>query len=290
MKISVLLPVYNNEKNVNYTIESILKQTYSNFEVIIVNDGSTDNTLEILNSYQKKDKRIKIINKQTNSGVIDSLNIGLKKCSSDYVIRHDSEDVSYYMRFKILVDALNKNKDVSFIATRSFILNEKYKTIGVWPLRNTKNLNKLIDKGIVPIADPSAIYRRKDIFKVGSYLPTAQYCENYDLCLRMRNEGMNFMYLNQPLYGFIRAKTGVSYDHREEQVRNTYIIQGKTISDTELKNQVAQKWVRDKIVLGIDHDIKINIYSKSVFYAYLLKCLNFMLIWKYKNYIKGFFN
>lgn len=289
MKISVLLPVFNNEKNIQYTIESILNQTYKKFELIIINDGSTDKTLEILNSYKTKDNRIKIISKINNSGVIDSLNLGLTLCNYDYIIRHDSEDISHVDRFKLLIEAICINKNVSFIATRNFILNNNYKIIGVWPLRNTKNLNKLIDHGQVPIADPSAIFKKKDILKVGGYSTESQYCENYDLCLRMRKAGMNFYYLNKPLYGFIRSKSGLSYDHRDEQIRNTYKIQGKTISNVNLTKQIINKRIRDKIILGISHDVKFRIFSKVVIYYFLLKILNYILIHKYTKYKKGYF-
>jgi len=78
LQISVIMSVYNAEKYLNEAIESILNQTFASFEFIIINDGSTDNSLKIIKKYQKNDKRIKLINNRTNLGLIRSLNKGLK--------------------------------------------------------------------------------------------------------------------------------------------------------------------------------------------------------------------
>lgn len=286
MKASVLLPVYNNESNIHKTIDSILNQTFHDFELVIVNDGSTDNTQSILSEYEKHDNRVRVINKKNNSGVIDSLNIGLKECRSEYIIRHDSEDISHIDRFKIQVESLDKWEDISYIATRNFILDVDYNIIGVWPLKNTKNLNGLIDKGKVPIADPSAIFRKKDVIKIGGYSKKAKYCENYDLCIRLRKAGFRFAFINKPLYSFIRGKSGLSYENRALQIINTYKCQGLNISKSIVNDKVREKKIRDKIILGIDHNLDISINKKLVRY-YSLKLYNKLLIIKYNRYKSG---
>ena len=91
-KISVLLPVFNCEKFIEKSISSILKNTYKNFEIIIVNDGSTDSTFELIKKF--KDERIIIYNKE-NTGLIETLNYGLVKCNSEIVMRMDGDDIIY---------------------------------------------------------------------------------------------------------------------------------------------------------------------------------------------------
>ena len=91
MKISIIIPIYNGEKFIKKCLNSILNQTYKNWEVIIVNDGSTDNTELILKEYCEKDSRILSFNKK-NSGVSDSRNIGIEKAVGDYITFVDCDD------------------------------------------------------------------------------------------------------------------------------------------------------------------------------------------------------
>lgn len=89
--ISIILPVYNGEKYISRAIESVLQQNYTHWELIIINDGSTDTSLDICNSFSEKDKRIIVINK-SNTGVSDTRNIGIKKSNGEYLLFLDSDD------------------------------------------------------------------------------------------------------------------------------------------------------------------------------------------------------
>ena len=89
--ISIVIPVYNSEKYLKRCIKSVLKQTYIHFELILVNDGSTDKSLEICNEYKKRDNRIKVINKK-NEGSIKARKAGIESATSDYITFIDSDD------------------------------------------------------------------------------------------------------------------------------------------------------------------------------------------------------
>ena len=93
-RVSVLMPAYNVEKYIGEAIESILNQTFTDFEFIIINDGSTDNTAKIIREYTQKDKRIRFINHKKNKGLIAVLNEGLDLCRGEYIARMDSDDIS----------------------------------------------------------------------------------------------------------------------------------------------------------------------------------------------------
>ena len=97
--ISVLMSCYNSEKWVHKSIDSIIKQTFKDWELIIINDGSTDNTRKILESYSATDRRIKVYNKE-NSGLTDSLNFGLNKCNGSLIARIDADDRALPERLK----------------------------------------------------------------------------------------------------------------------------------------------------------------------------------------------
>ena len=112
--VSVIMSVYNGEKYLVQAIDSILNQTYQNFEFIIIEDCSTDNSLDILEEYAKKDSRIKIIKKEKNIGIkgfIENLNLGISIAKGKYIARMDQDDVSLPERFQKQVDFLEKNSD-----------------------------------------------------------------------------------------------------------------------------------------------------------------------------------
>jgi glycosyltransferase involved in cell wall biosynthesis len=104
----VILPVYNGAPYLDEAIQSILSQTYSNFEFIIINDGSTDNSLEIINKYKSIDDRIKVISRE-NRGLIASLNEGIEKSKGIYIARMDQDDISLSKRLEIQYHYMLKN-------------------------------------------------------------------------------------------------------------------------------------------------------------------------------------
>lgn len=105
-KISVIVPIYNNEKYIERCLSSILNQTYRNLEIILVNDGSTDSSCEICESFREKDSRIKLINIE-NAGVSNARNVGLDNCTGEYVAFVDSDDFLHPQMYEIMMKANN---------------------------------------------------------------------------------------------------------------------------------------------------------------------------------------
>lgn len=110
MLISVVLPVYNVAPYLKEALGSILNQTIQDFEILVIDDCSTDNTIEIANSFQ--DARIKILSKKENKGLIDSLNIGFKAATGKYIARMDGDDISDLKRFEKQLNILEKNPEI----------------------------------------------------------------------------------------------------------------------------------------------------------------------------------
>lgn len=108
-KISVVMAVYNGEKYVSEAIESILNQTYKDFEFIIINDGSKDNTFELIEKYQNQDQRIKLVSRE-NNGLVQSLNEGIKMANGDYIARMDADDICLPTRFEEQLSYMDFNK------------------------------------------------------------------------------------------------------------------------------------------------------------------------------------
>lgn len=114
-KVSVVMPVYNRQSMVNEAIDSILKQDYGDFEFIIVNDGSTDSTAEILANYN--DPRLQIVELPANCGVSISRNIGMKCASGDYIAVMDSDDIAFPGRLTAQVSFMDTHPDVHILGT-----------------------------------------------------------------------------------------------------------------------------------------------------------------------------
>jgi len=122
--VSVLMPAYNAEEYIGIAINGILNQTFTDFELVIINDGSTDNTEKIIKSFT--DKRI-VYQKQENQGVARTLNNGLKICKGKYIRRHDADDLSTPNSLKEQVEFIEKNKNVGLVSSRQVYMTENGK-------------------------------------------------------------------------------------------------------------------------------------------------------------------
>ena len=118
-EISVIMSTYNREKWLPVAIDTILNQTFKDFEFIIINDGSTDKTAEVLSNYQRMDKRIRVITNETNLGLIASLNKGLDVAKGKYIARMDDDDKSVLTRFQLQHDFMEKNPSITVTGTRT---------------------------------------------------------------------------------------------------------------------------------------------------------------------------
>lgn len=130
MLVSVLMPVFNEEQFLSESIESILAQTYRNFELIIVDDGSTDATPKILQKYARKDHRIKIITIK-KSGLAYALNTALKQAKGFYIARMDADDISFPQRFEKQVAYLQKHPHIIAIGAQAELIDEYGQSLGL---------------------------------------------------------------------------------------------------------------------------------------------------------------
>lgn len=143
-KISVIMPVYNAESRVGIAIESILNQTYNNFELILVNDGSSDRSGEICKNYAKKDKRIKLIN-QNNLGVSAARNRGIEESTGEYINFIDADDTIVPKALELLIETIKDNNYDMIIYGMSF----DYYNRGEY----SYSLHKVIDKNIIDCSE-----------------------------------------------------------------------------------------------------------------------------------------
>jgi glycosyltransferase involved in cell wall biosynthesis len=187
--VSILLPAYNCEKYIRKTIDSLLNQTYANFELLIINDGSTDGTSVIINAYN--DTRIQHLHNDGNKGLIYTLNRGLEFAKGKYIARIDADDVCLLTRLGKQVDWLEKNPKTAIVATQIIFINELDESTGNWPLDMQSITAAQIKKAMLwqsCIAHPSVLMR-SEIIKQYRYSTYQKHSEDYDLWLQILSDG-----------------------------------------------------------------------------------------------------
>jgi glycosyltransferase involved in cell wall biosynthesis len=179
------MPVHNCAQFLREAIESVLNQTFQTFEFIIVNDGSIDETSEILDEYAKKDWRVRIIN-QPNCGIVVALNRGLKEAKGEWIFRMDGDDISLPHRFSIQMQEINKIPSLVLLGGWCQQINEKGVPLKInkYPANHDDLIRSLEICGLF-FPHPTACFRRDAVLKIGGYRERFRHSEDIDLWLRL---------------------------------------------------------------------------------------------------------
>ena len=184
-KISVLMPAYNAEKYIGEAIESILNQTYKEFELILIDDCSKDTTWKIIQKYAKKDKRIIPVRNTTNLKLSKTLNKGLTIAKGEYIARMDADDLSYPDRLGRQLSFMEKNPDVGIVGGVMEIIDEKGNYIGIrkYPLDDESIRKKIFFYS--PFSHPLIMIRKSVLKKSKDYNTDFNPAEDYELYFRI---------------------------------------------------------------------------------------------------------
>lgn len=187
--VSVLMPVYNAERYVAEAVESILSQTFDDFELVAVDDGSKDGSRAILEGYAARDARVRVISRP-NTGIVGALNDGLAACRGELVARMDADDVATPERLALQVAFLREHPEVVCVGCQVLAIDTEGAPLGPWKLALD---HEVIDsaqlEGEQMIAHPAALVRRADFEAVGGYRREAETAEDLDLFLRLAERG-----------------------------------------------------------------------------------------------------
>ena len=223
--VSVIMPVYNAEGYLSSALESIINQSFKNFEFIIINDGSTDSSLKIIKEFAKKDPRIQIISHK-NKGYATALNEGIVLAEGKYIARMDADDISLKERFKEQVAYLNLHPECAVLATRIQPIDESGSYIEEWPA-DQKALSLSEIRATMPtencIAHPSVMARAK-VMKSYRYDVSQTPTEDYDLWLRVLSDKLQIHKLKDKLVLYRIHPASVSQTSiRESSVQRKYL-------------------------------------------------------------------
>lgn len=184
-KVTVLMSVYNSEQFLREAVESILAQTMSDFEFIIINDGSNDATAEILSSFS--DSRLRIVH-QNNVGLALSLNGGLEIAQTELVARMDADDIAYANRLEVQLEDYERLGEPDILGGQVEYISEGGVSLGTYqcPLAHQDIIDRLEGEGAGALFHPTVLYKRDIVLRHGGYDPFFRYStEDYDLWLRM---------------------------------------------------------------------------------------------------------
>ena len=185
--VTVLMALYNGGEYLKQSVESVLNQTYGNFEFLIVNDCSTDGSLKTIESFH--DERIKVHNNTMNLGQTKSLNIGLKLAKGEYYARMDGDDVALPQWLEAQVEAIEELSDFSVVSSYALAIDEHNRIKKIYkPPLDTEDiiLRSLITS---PIHHVGSIFRTRDIIESGGYDERYVYAADYELWERLLRKG-----------------------------------------------------------------------------------------------------
>lgn len=200
--ISVVMPCYNALPYLHEALESILNQTYTNLEIICINDGSTDNTLEELEKYAKKDSRIHIINNETNLKLIASLNKGIELAKGEFIARMDADDISKERRLELQYEFLRKNKHIDIVSTGADFISESGLLLTNSRPRNIHFENSLFVSFLFRPIGHAELLGKSKVFKENLFKksPHTLHTEDYELWTRLLRKGYKLANIRESLY------------------------------------------------------------------------------------------
>ena len=223
-EISVITPVYNTEKYLKECLDSVISQTFKNIEIICIDDGSTDNSLNILKEYAKKDSRIKII-QQKNLGVVLARNNAINKAKGKYIYLLDSDDIISPVCLEMLYDAIIHNKG-DVITSKMKLFGEKN---GIVYLPKITKLN-MSRENCIPV---SSLFKKSDFIEAGGFdnVLFKDGWEDYDLWLNLMFRLNKKFYRVEKVLFFYRIK-------EKQESRNAMCSHKKLLNN--LKNKYPQ--------------------------------------------------
>jgi glycosyltransferase involved in cell wall biosynthesis len=241
-KVTVLMSVYNGEIYLREAIESILSQTFRDFEFIILNDGSEDDSAQIIERYC--DTRIKVVENRQNLGLTRSLNRGLSMAQGEYIARMDADDISFPNRLGAQVGFLDSNPEVGVLGTGFQLIDQLGKTGETLLFPGEHGLLRwMMCFFFNPVAHPTVMMRREMVSMAGGYNEQLSTSQDFDLWRRLSeltclsNLPEVFLYLR-------KHKGNVSSTRFQQQQENSFRISQQLISQI-MQEGIPQKRIRD---------------------------------------------
>jgi glycosyltransferase involved in cell wall biosynthesis len=229
-RVSVVMSVFNGQPFLGQAVESILNQTFTDLEFIVIDDGSTDDTWETLARYAEQDQRLVLLRNQPNIGVVRSLNRGLEAARGEFVVRQDADDVSLPQRIEKQVAFLDAHPEVGVVGTVPQIVSVNGASFGANVYTATQNeeiQHRLLDH--MCLCGPSIAVRKECFRAAGFYFSEGlDASEDYDVCLRLA-EVTQMASLAESLYQYRQHPNSASRTREQKQMFNKAVALERAI-------------------------------------------------------------
>jgi glycosyltransferase involved in cell wall biosynthesis len=209
-KITVLMPVYNAEQFLREAMDSILQQTFHDFEFLIIDDGSTDSSISIIQQYN--DPRIRLLRNEKNLGISPTLNKGIELASSDLIARMDADDISYLDRLQKQYDYMMAHPDCALLSSWARVITHDKKFVRMEKYRSNFYYYNLTFE--CWMYHPTVLFRRRPVMDVGMY--SMPYSEDYDLFWKL-SVNYEIGNLAEPLIDYRLSPTSLNTVLRKEE-------------------------------------------------------------------------
>lgn len=262
-RVSVLLSVHNGGNYLEDAVESVLHQTYRDFEFLILDDGSTDGTSEYLDSLEKQDSRVRVI-RQQNQGLVASLNRLIAESRGSLLARMDADDICTPDRFQLQVQEFEHDPDLAILGGRIERIDSSGKSLGEqgYPL-TARESEDMLWFGC-PVAHPAVMMRRDVVMEIGGYRDFFTHCEDYDLWLRI-SQRAPIRNLDHVVLKYRVHQNSVSCSKRSEQVLGTYLAQAAWLMRLRGEPDPVHQW--DKPSLELLESLRLPAEEKCLFMA-----------------------
>lgn len=194
--VSIIIPTFNRSKFIGQAIYSALRQTFFDFEIIVIDDGSTDGTRNVVEQFD--DYRIRYYY-QKNRGVSSALNLGIQKSKGEFIARLDSDDLFLPQKIESQIRVFRSKPQVGLVYTQAFNVDSELNFIGLYPQQHKlpQNLLKALRMALFPPSQ-SIMFRKRCVLRTGFFNEKIHIAEDWDFCIRMARY-YSFYYIERPL-------------------------------------------------------------------------------------------
>jgi len=279
-KISVIIPAHNSEKFIEKTISSVLLQTFSNIEVIIVDDGSTDKTQYIVEGIQKKDERVKYFFQQNSGGPASPKNIGFKQSTGDYIAYLDHDDEWIPSKLEKQLALFNAHSNIGLVSCNAYIYeNEKMTRIHHLSKRNNSIQGVLADSLSYFFSNSSMLIPRYVIKDVGDRDEELSVLEDLDIVIRILTKGYKIDFISEPLIKYNLGDYNLSkdfnrvaqdykvflskYRHLLRKYPKAYSIRLESLATAQVLSGNLEK-AKKNLIKSINNNVRIKNIAKFI--------------------------